>query len=68
MIGLFYIYENADTKASDTRMQVIPSLDQNEGERGKGIFWRSSHLSGLQKKLLKCVINSYQNLLEWKEF
>lgn len=29
--------ENADTKANDTRVQVILSLDQDQGERGKGI-------------------------------
>lgn len=37
MILLFYVCENADTKANDMSKQVIPSPDRNEGERGKGI-------------------------------
>lgn len=49
-----------------THSQVIPSLGQHEGEREMGILQQSSHLPGLQRKPLKCVSDSYPNLLEQK--
>lgn len=57
--------ENVGTKAKDTYVGH-PILWSAWGEKVTGILQWSSHLPGLQKKLLKCITNSCQNLLEQK--
>lgn len=65
---LFYIYGNADSKAGDTRVcrSGCPWV-RARGREGRGFLQRSSRVPAIQKELLKCVTESYQNLLERKE-